>query len=877
MNCIFCCVFNQEKYVNMFLLLLESMLLYANLDDNTHILVYTSTLFMTMIKDNHLYDETKVQFEINDDYNTINKACKARLDLFNLPSVVKYDKILYLDTDIIVRSDINKVFAICKNDILYVLEEGFIDDKSNSHGLTLFGAEIHKYKDKTAFTSGILLFNNCQKIKDLFENIVESFKTMVYKGHLNDQPFFIYNAFKYNIYNNKLLNKLAVNYPIFKDQQNFILYSNEKLFEEFKDRAIHHFPNGAGKTKNKLICMNMLLNKLHSDTFKNGMKLYNVKHKPPMNTHFSLIGLCVSYNYYDTLKFMLPVNYAHFEQIYIITQEHDTTTIDFCKSFANVTILYFDFFNNSKRFDKYGALNYAQKIAYTDYPDSWYLIIDSDIILPNNFIDILSEEQLHAECIYGVTRIDFHKSSEILQKTEIMKLERNKKWIDYALRIPPTIVGYFQLYKKKVFHPLTLDNASEGDYLFSRNNFNMFCSLNNLYCLHLGVNGLNWFGKVESFIDDVNVTLNNVYYKCYKHVNNVIYTDKKKLVKYGNTPNINDLDCTLLCSDQMRFDIYTFFKSRQSFTIAEFGAHKGYFTKILANMFKMVYAIDNNSEWTEFNKKLNKNATNIEYVTLDIHKESWNILPNDIDVVFMNTLHTYEGCKSNIINFLHTFESLQYIICDHYGVWPGVKQVVDELILNETLRFETFIGLTDVPWSTGIKKNVNEGIICSVTRNIAKPAPTLATLTPTPTLATLTPTPTPAPTPDPTPAPTLATLTLATLTPEPTLATLTLATLTPEPPPIEAQTEPQLTPEPTPIEAQTEPQLLFEQFTTNRSKAKPRPKFKLATPPTPQATPTPTLPIFKVHTTSQNVKNVKKNNFTPSLLAWNQYSHNYAL
>ena len=45
MNGIFCCVFNQEKYVDMFFLLLKSILTYGNLDCNTNILVYTSTPF----------------------------------------------------------------------------------------------------------------------------------------------------------------------------------------------------------------------------------------------------------------------------------------------------------------------------------------------------------------------------------------------------------------------------------------------------------------------------------------------------------------------------------------------------------------------------------------------------------------------------------------------------------------------------------------------------------------------------------------------------------------------------------------------------------------------------------------------------------------
>ena len=119
MNCIFVCVFNQEKYVDMFFLLLESIFIYGNLDDNTHILVYTSTQFMNIIKQSHLFSE-KIKFEINDTYNNIDKSCKARLDLFNLSSITNYNKILYLDTDILVKDNINKVFDTCKEDILYV-------------------------------------------------------------------------------------------------------------------------------------------------------------------------------------------------------------------------------------------------------------------------------------------------------------------------------------------------------------------------------------------------------------------------------------------------------------------------------------------------------------------------------------------------------------------------------------------------------------------------------------------------------------------------------------------------------------------------------------------------------------------------------------
>lgn len=252
MNCIFVCVFNQEKYVDMFFLLLESILIYGKLDDYTNILVYTSTQFMNVIKRSHLFCD-KIKFEINDTYHNIDKACKARLDLFNLPSLVNYNKILYLDTDILVKYDINKVFNVCEEDILYVLEEGEINSNYDYWGKSLFGNEITNYNDKSAFTSGILLFNNCEKIKDLFNKIKED---IIKRPHgFHDQPYIVYNAFKYNLYNNKILKSLVVN--------------NDNNIHS--DKVIHHFPGGPGVYQHKIDAMTIFLNNIKDFTINNNI------------------------------------------------------------------------------------------------------------------------------------------------------------------------------------------------------------------------------------------------------------------------------------------------------------------------------------------------------------------------------------------------------------------------------------------------------------------------------------------------------------------------------------------------------------------------------------------------------------------------------
>ena len=240
MNCIFCCVFNQEKYLDMFFMLLESIIIYGELD-NTNILVYTSTSFMDKIKQSHLFNDNIV-FEINDTYDNIDKSCKARLDLFNF-DLSNYEKILYLDTDILVKDAINKVFDVCTEDFLYVVEEGVIDE-AEYWGKSLFGDEKNNYEDKTAFTSGILLFNNCEKIKNLFEEINKDMETRYHSFY--DQPFIVYNAFKYNLHNNKVLKSLVVN-------NDYNIHS---------DKVVHHFPGGPGCYHKKIVLMENFLTNL---------------------------------------------------------------------------------------------------------------------------------------------------------------------------------------------------------------------------------------------------------------------------------------------------------------------------------------------------------------------------------------------------------------------------------------------------------------------------------------------------------------------------------------------------------------------------------------------------------------------------------------
>ncbi len=255
MNCIFVTIFCQEQYVNMFYLLLESILIYGNIDvDDTHILVYTSSAFMNKIRESHLYSSKIMKFEINDDYNSVEKACLARLDLFELPSVSHYEKFLYLDTDILVKNDLQRVFAKCENEILYALEEGTISHEY--WGGKLFqdnDSFISSLSNQSGFSSGMLLFKNCIPVKELFANINEDILRRKHLCTFYDQPFIVYNAFKYNLYDNQMLKEYAVN--------------ND--YNIRGDKTIHHFAGGPGSYDHKIKKMTHFLKELKEEMISN--------------------------------------------------------------------------------------------------------------------------------------------------------------------------------------------------------------------------------------------------------------------------------------------------------------------------------------------------------------------------------------------------------------------------------------------------------------------------------------------------------------------------------------------------------------------------------------------------------------------------------
>lgn len=208
-NLIYCCVFYNKDYVRLLEILLKSLKIFSPQNFTFDFLVITQKNFEPMVQDlgRNLGIVLKT-FCL--DFSTIFQAACARLFIFDYPEISRYQKLLYLDTDILIKAPLNPIFELPIDDLLYGIESGTIESLN-------FGAQFFNFgevnKTLTGLNSGTLLFLNSSQMKLLFQRIREHVNSFTQSGHKPpyclDQPFINFHAIKDNLYNNQLLNPLV--------------------------------------------------------------------------------------------------------------------------------------------------------------------------------------------------------------------------------------------------------------------------------------------------------------------------------------------------------------------------------------------------------------------------------------------------------------------------------------------------------------------------------------------------------------------------------------------------------------------------------------------------------------------------------------------
>ena len=170
-------------------------------------------------------------------------------------------------------------------------------------------------------------------------------------------------------------------------------------------------------------------------------------------------------------------------------------------------------------------------------------------------------------------------------------------------------------------------------------------------------------------------------------------------------------------SHKFKKDIYDFFKNKNLNTCLEIGANRGWTTKILSSLFKTVHAIEFEPDNMMHAKQNNIDKTNIKYYLSNAYDKNTYKDIYDIDVAFIDCIHTYEAVLYDINTCLSlmNLNSGIYIIFDDYGhpTSTGVHDAIIEAI-SSGLKIEKYIGE-----SAGYQYNDssilidNEGIILS--------------------------------------------------------------------------------------------------------------------------------------------------------------------
>jgi lipopolysaccharide biosynthesis glycosyltransferase len=251
MNLLYTCIFDKLQYLQLLELLLISGIIFGDIQQNNiDFLIITTDDFKVHI--NEIFNKLRLTCKIYTiSLNNIYIALSARFYIFDYTYINDYNKILYIDIDILITNSLKKLFDLILENKIYVLSEGTISD--DHHGKEFFS--FSKIKgETTAFTSGIILFNNCEEVKNLFMTIIDDINVNITFNHVKpsayDQAFLNYHAITNNKYNNTLLIDYAINNPTSFDYK----------------YVLCHFPGGVGNFSSKFDKMSYYLLYLY-DTF----------------------------------------------------------------------------------------------------------------------------------------------------------------------------------------------------------------------------------------------------------------------------------------------------------------------------------------------------------------------------------------------------------------------------------------------------------------------------------------------------------------------------------------------------------------------------------------------------------------------------------
>jgi hypothetical protein len=366
-----------------------------------------------------------------------------------------------------------------------------------------------------------------------------------------------------------------------------------------------------------------------------------------------MIAITTSVFYHDELPIVLDRNYHLFKEWYILTSEKDKKTIELCSKYANVTILFFDFYKNGG-FNKFGAIKKAQKIAHKEYPNEKYCILDSDIILPEDFIFSVESTDIMDDSIIGCRRFNVSKNcfGEIVPD-------------EYPC------VGYLQIYSNTEMFYEDAKDCADGDLHFAEKFHRKFLA-DKVFCIHLGEHGVHWSGKKENIMNIVKPTVDLRRGRYISGLLSLISYDdriKGKMLEVGSY--LGESTYLFACSE--KFTSIHCLDPWESDYDENDQSSKSDMSKIESQFDKFKNSCDG------LITKVKDYSDNVDQLYED----------EFFDFIYIDANHTYESVKKDIISCLPKLKKGRFIAGHDYSEsWPEVKKAVDEIFSKPDHVFE---------------------------------------------------------------------------------------------------------------------------------------------------------------------------------------------
>lgn len=229
-NLIYFSVYFDEGYVELINNNLLSILKYSTI--NFDVLIITDEITQNLINQQPFVKQIKPKYHITSTPLDGVEASKNKILIYDYIDIDTYDKILFLDCDIVAMGDIASIFSICDdNEKLYTVTGKNVT--FNHHRIFFHGFDVVKQDfilemteaTQYPFNAGQFIFRNCTKMRKHFSNLKWFMREWPGK-YFFEQAFMCYYFCKAKITSNIINNKIALMSTVFNntcDLQNKIL------------------------------------------------------------------------------------------------------------------------------------------------------------------------------------------------------------------------------------------------------------------------------------------------------------------------------------------------------------------------------------------------------------------------------------------------------------------------------------------------------------------------------------------------------------------------------------------------------------------------------------------------------------------------------